>query len=315
MKLENITNALSNGLGKVKFGAIKHGPKALVVFGILSGVAAAVMACHETTKASKIMQEKQRDMDAVEKLSADETMSRKGEYTDEDRKKDILVINAQTAWKFAKLYAPSVAMGAVSIGCILASHGLMAKRNAALGAAYATVSNALKTYRGNIVERFGEDVDKEMRYSIKAKKIKATEADPETGKEKKVKKTVPVSTLDQVSDYARFFDESSDAWEKNAEYNLTFLKAQQSIANRQLQRDGYLFLNDVYRMLGIKPSKAGQEVGWLRDTKTGDGYVDFGIYDIHSEAKRDFVNGYERCILLDFNVDGPILSNVDIEEI
>ena len=42
-----------------------------------------------------------------------------------------------------------------------------------------------------------------------------------------------------------------------------------------------------------------------------DGYVSFGIYNANRETARDFVNGYERSILLDFNVDGPILDTLD----
>ena len=61
-------------------------------------------------------------------------------------------------------------------------------------------------------------------------------------------------------------------------------------------------------MLGIPKTKAGHVVGWIYDEKNpvGDNYVDFGIYDLYNERSRAFVNGYERTILLDFNVDGNI---------
>ena len=113
-----------------------------------------------------------------------------------------------------------------------------------------------------------------------------------------------------TSDYARFFDDGCLGWEKDAEHNLYILRCQQAFANQKLQAQGYLFLNDVYDMLGIPRTKAGQIVGWIYDEKNpiGDNFVDFGIYDIHNEQNRDFVNGYERTILLDFNVDGPILN-------
>ena len=110
------------------------------------------------------------------------------------------------------------------------------------------------------------------------------------------------------SDYARFFDVGNPNWEKDSEYNLMFLKRQQAYANDKLKANGYLFLNEVYDMLGIPKSKAGQVVGWIYDPEngSGDNYVDFGIYNVNREAARDFVNGYERTILLDFNVDGNI---------
>ena len=63
-------------------------------------------------------------------------------------------------------------------------------------------------------------------------------------------------------------------------------------------------------MLGIDRTKAGNIVGWIYDEKhpVGDNFVDFGIYVLDNEKARDFVNGRERSILLDFNVDGDILS-------
>ena len=68
----------------------------------------------------------------------------------------------------------------------------------------------------------------------------------------------------------------------------------------------------MYDLLGIQRTSAGQVVGWIYDESNpiGDNYVDFGIYDLHDEAKRNFVNGYERTILLDFNVDGDILNMI-----
>ena len=64
-------------------------------------------------------------------------------------------------------------------------------------------------------------------------------------------------------------------------------------------------------MLGFPPIKAGQVVGWLYDCKNpnfkGDDFVDFGIFNVDYEPNRDFVNGYERNIILDFNV-APIID-------
>ena len=95
--------------------------------------------------------------------------------------------------------------------------------------------------------------------------------------------------------------------------NRFFLLRQQDQANERLKARGYLFLNDVYEMLGIPKTKAGQIVGWVYDTNmpNGDNYVDFGIFNAYSEQARDFVNGYERTILLDFNVDGNILDLIE----
>ena len=65
-------------------------------------------------------------------------------------------------------------------------------------------------------------------------------------------------------------------------------------------------------MLGVKRTKAGAQVGWVYDEKNqnGDNYVDFGIFDIYSPKARDFVNGLEKVIVLDFNVDGCVLDMI-----
>ena len=39
-------------------------------------------------------------------------------------------------------------------------------------------------------------------------------------------------------------------------------------------------------------------------------FVDFGIYDVNKPSARDFVNGFEKSILLDFNVEGPVLQTL-----
>lgn len=110
--------------------------------------------------------------------------------------------------------------------------------------------------------------------------------------------------------YARFFDEASPCWTKDSEQNLMFLKQQEQYANDKLKQQGYLFLNEVYDMLGMPCTKAGQVVGWILEENNplGDNIIDFGLYK--SDGSRRFVNGYERTVLVDPNVDGNILDRI-----
>lgn len=112
-----------------------------------------------------------------------------------------------------------------------------------------------------------------------------------------------------VSPYARWFNEECVAWSNDPETNRYFLLLQQSYANELLRKRGYLFLNEIYDMLGIPMTKAGQVVGWIYDENnpTGDNYVNFGLINT---CNGDFVNCYEKSILLDFNVDGMILDRI-----
>jgi hypothetical protein len=64
-------------------------------------------------------------------------------------------------------------------------------------------------------------------------------------------------------------------------------------------------------MLGIDRSKAGSVVGWVITKEgTGDNFIDFGVFDGDNPRARDFVNGREGSILLDFNVDGVIYDKI-----
>lgn len=305
MKKTKISNNITRSLHKVGFKIKKHSPEILAVVGVVGVGATVVTACVATTKLSDILDETTDTIEKINETVANPDFADK--YSEEDATKDKVIVYTQTSVKIAKLYAPSVILGVASVGCFLTSHNILRKRNIALAAAYATVDKGFKEYRSRVVERFGEGLDHELRYNVKAKEFEETVVD-EDGKEKVVKKTVSVVDPNTYSDYARFFDEYCAGWSKDAEYNLMFLKKQQAYANDKLRNDGFLFLNDVYEMLGIPKTKAGQVVGWIYDEKNpvGDNFVDFGIYDVNNEVKRDFVNGYERSILLDFNVDGNV---------
>ena len=291
---------------KAMFNVKKHSPEILIVAGIAGVVTSAVMACKATMKVNEVLAETKENINKVHDVMADQGISEK-EYSKEDSARDLAIIYGKAGVKLAKLYGPAIALGGLSLTAIVCSNNILRKRNVALAAAYTAIDTSYKQYRSRVIEKFGENVDREMKYGIKAVQIEEKTVD-ENGKKKTVKKTVEVVNPYDYSDYARFFDVGTPNWEKDSEYNLMFLKRQQAYANDKLKANGYLFLNEVYDMLGIPKSKAGQVVGWIYDPEngSGDNYVDFGIYNVNREAARDFVNGYERTILLDFNVDGNI---------
>lgn len=312
MKTEML-NKVTRMFHRTSFKVQKYSPEILLGVGIVSAVGTVVLACKATTKIHTVLDEAKDKVDMIHKGVEDgEVISIvNGEekvvsYTKEDANKDLAIAYAKTGMGLTKLYGPAILLGASSLVCILASHNIIHKRNVALAAAYATIDTSFKEYRGRVVERFGKDLDRELRYNIKSHETEEIVVD-ENGKESVVKNTVTTAT---ASDYSRFFDEYCLGWRKDAEYNLMFIRQVQNWANDKLKSQGYLYLNDVYEMLGFEKTKAGQVVGWIYD-KTGelgigDNYVDFGIYDLHDEKKRDFVNGRERSVLLDFNVDGNI---------
>lgn len=294
--MKSVNGVTSKAVMKLK----KHSPEILVVAGIAGTMVSAVLACKATTKVAEILDETKGTLDTIHEGM--ETGAINGqEYTTEDGKKDTVVVYAQTGMKLAKLYGPAIILGTLSITSILASNNILRKRNVALGAAYAAIDKSFKEYRGRVIERFGEQVDTELKYGIKAKKFEEIEVDPETGKEKKVKKTVMVADPNLQSDYAVYFDSKSRNYETNPDYNRMFLKAQQAFANDKLQTRGHLFLNEVLDDLDLPRTPAGQIVGWTKDGP--DGYVNFRIVEVERETED---GRHEPALLLDFNVEGNI---------
>lgn len=294
--MKSVNGVASKAVMKLK----KHSPEILVVAGIAGTVVSAVLACKATTKVAEILDETKGTLDTIHEGM--ETGAINGqEYTTEDGKKDTVVVYAQTGMKLAKLYAPAIILGTLSITSILASNNILRKRNVALGAAYAAIDKSFKEYRGRVIERFGEQVDTELKYGIKAKKFEEIEVDPENDKEKKVKKTVMVADPNLQSDYAVYFDSKSRNYETNPDYNCMFLKAQQAFANDKLLTRGHLFLNEVLDDLDLPRTPAGQIVGWTKDGP--DGYVNFRIVEVERETED---GRHEPALLLDFNVEGNI---------
>ncbi len=285
----------------------KHSPEILLAAGVVGVVASGVMACKATLKVQEIVDDAKGKIDTIHEVSNDPSMAEK--YTEEDSKKDLAIVYTQTAVKMIKLYGPSVALGVASLGCMIGSNRILNKRNVALAAAYTAVDKSFKEYRGRVIERFGKQMDKELRYNIKAQEIEEVSVD-EKGKEVTKKSTVEVMDPNAYSPYSIVFDDGNTGWDPDPELTKYFLIQQQNWANDRLKAKGHLFLNEVYDMLGAKRTKAGAQVGWVYDEKNpiGDNYVDFGIFDIRSPKARDFVNGLEKVIVLDFNVDGVILD-------
>lgn len=299
---------LKSLLNSAKFKLEKYSPELLLGAGIIGGVAAAVMACKATTKVEQILEKTNEKLEKVKELEGDIEKAREAGYTSEDAKKDTTIIYFQTGVEFIKLYGPSILLGTTSIACILASHGIMKKRNAALAAAYAAVDQSFKDYRQRVVEKFGKDVDHELKHGIKAETIEETVTD-EKGKEKTVKKTINVA--DGVeSGYVRYFTKTNPYWDNDPNRRELFFRSQQHYANDKLRAFGHVTLNQVYDMLGFNDSKAGMVVGWIfdrNDNPVGDNYVEFDIKEVYLPNE---LGQNELAYAIDFNVDGNIYDRL-----
>lgn len=290
---------LTAKIGRSLLKAQKSSPHALFAAGVVGVVATAVMASKATLRLNEVLDDTRKDLELAKMvLSNNEDHER---YTETDYKKDLVLIQVKGAVRVSKLYAPALILGGLSIAALTGSHVILTQRNVAITAAYAALEKGYREYQQRVVNELGEDRERELRYETVEKSVK-TEVN---GKTKTIKTHVPVG---DGSIYARFFDEYNKNWTATPEYNRMFLQSQQNYANELLKARGHVFLNEVYDMLGLDRSKAGQVVGWVVDGE-GDDYVDFGLFQ-DNERARMFVNNQEPSILLDFNVDGVIYDKI-----
>lgn len=300
MKL--IPHAVTRTVSRQVLQAGKVSPNLLFGVGVVGMIGSTVLACRATLKMEQVLSEAKETIEETKSLEHRKLEEGKAEdYSSEDREKDTALIYVKTAVKVAKLYAPALLLGAASVGCLARSHSILARRNLALTAAYVAIDQAFDEYRGRVVQKYGRDEDRQLRYGSEEVDIV-----DEQGQLTTVTRVSP----DEPSMYARFFDQYSDCWSKEPEYNYAWLIGQQNWFNNLLQLRGHVFLNEVYVALGLPKTEAGQVVGWVLSKNDGDNYVDFGIFDDNQKA-RDFVNGREGAILLDFNIDGVIYDRID----
>jgi hypothetical protein len=273
--------------------AQKNSPRILMVAGLAGSVVGTVLACRATLKLSAALDDFSYEVKAVRELRED---VEEGRRSARSYHIDMAYVYGKNTSRIARLYAPAAILGATSLTAIASSHAIMTRRNTSLTAAYSALQLGFSSYRERVRAQLNEDVESDIYHDVQT-----TELIDENGKKHKVK-TVPSVPC---SPYARFFDEYSSNWTKNAELNKVFIQCQQNWANQRLQSRGHLFLNEVYDDLGLSRTQAGQIVGWTTVPGSGDGYVDFGLLE---ERNVRFAEGWERSVLLDFNVDGNVLD-------
>ena len=299
------TKTLRKSFKKAQLTVRKHSPEILMVAGVIGTVAGAVMACKETLELEDVLDECKQ-----EKMELEEQYAMCEQYSEDALKKDQVKLTIKQAAKIVKLYAPSVIMEATSIGVIFASNDIMRKRNASMAAAYATLNSMYKRYRQNVIESYGEEVDKDMRFGVKHEKV--TEIDEDGNKVKIDARIVDLdNTALAISDYSRFFQSGCKGFDSSSgRYNILYLKGIQAMFNNKLIADGYVMLNDVYRELGFDTIPEGWSIGWVYDETNpiGDNYIDFGLYEARNKNQRA-VNDWEPVILMDFNVDGNLYED------
>lgn len=304
--VETMTRAASKCGYKLK----KASPTIMIVGAAIGGVTATVLACKATIKAQDILTEHYAQVESIH-------TAKKQIESGEIQLSDITTTYVQTGLKLAKVYAPAVTLGAVSLGCMFGSHHIMSKRNASLTAAYIALDKAFEEYKSRVSDRFGSRVQEELEHNIKAVELESKSTN-EQGVEETIKEYKDIA-MQHTSPYTCIFDETVDTWQPDNMLNRNYLFLMEQAANKRLRTQGHLFLNDVLASLGTHggvtlKTPEGQIVGWIYDPNdpTRQSHVDFGVtnYVKGDDALNSFINGGERSVMLRFNCDGPIIDKI-----
>jgi hypothetical protein len=304
VSLKSLSNIVTSkaGLQLLKFR--RHSPVILFAVGTVGFVATVVLATRATMKMHDILDEHEQEVEGAKKIA--DTLEK---YSEGDHKKDLAKIHVSTGLKIARVYGPAIVVGGLSILALTGSHVILTRRYTGAVAAYAGLSKVFDEYRDRVKTRFGDQTDRELRYGTETREIvEEGEYGPEV-------KTITRVKSGEASGYAKWFDQGNRNFQSDPNYNIMFLRAQEKFLNQKLQAQGWLFLSDVYDALDIQQTQASRVVGWLKDAHvkgTGDGYVDFtaAIMNGETQEARDFFNGYNKAVLLDFNVDGMIMEQL-----
>ena len=319
--LNKVTGMASTAICAVK----KNSPTLLIIGGVVTAIGSGVGLVVATTKLSPVVEEAKRNLDTIHKCT--ENPEHKEDYTERDIKHDTTIVYAKAAKEVVKLYSIPVSLGVLSLVSFLSSYGILKKRNAAVTAAYVALDEGYKQYKARIISRFGEDVERRIRYGLKVEEIEEEIID-ENGEKKTVKKTVEVPDDSDpsvvVTDegvftvrgdtkpsiFARYFDASSDYYENDPEYNKKLIMDTEDYFNRVFPYKKQFFMNEIYEKLGLPKSREGQTHGYKYDPNGGDHQISFGLFDIYKPDNRDFVNGYTPVVLLGFPGVRPIIDEV-----
>lgn len=277
----------------------RNKPRIFMIGGIGLSAAGTVTACAATYKhIDNILDKCKNDLEAAGELPEDEAGKEKAKAI------------ASAAASVVKTYAVPAALSAAGFGSIIYANHIQEQRQEVLSSALTSVGAAYAAYKKRVEETYGKDANEAI--LTNSKPVEVTTDD---GKEVK-KETVETAEKDDLLDspFDKFFDESSRCWKDDAEENNSFLFLAEKECDRQLKREGYLLLSDVYRKLDIPITKASLVAGWVYNSEYGDeisdDYVSFGLKDIHDQAKRRFINGYENVVLLSFNCSSNIADYI-----
>lgn len=250
--------ALSKFARDTKASLSKHSPAILLGIGITGMITTTVLAVKATPKAIQLVENAKKELD-VDTLTPVETV--------------------KATWK---CYIPAAVSGAVSVACLIGSHSVNARRNAALATAYKLSETAFSEYRDSVIETIGEKKEKIVRDKVSEKQIEKN----------------PVSTTEVYvtgKGQTLFFEPLSSRYFYS---DLNKINKAENKLNKWINCDPFdsgVTLNDFYTEIGLPTTMTGDTLGWN---------LNVGLIEIYTSAQK-VAEGEEHegepCLVLNFH--------------
>lgn len=249
--------ALTKLARDMRISLSKHSPEILIGLGITGMITTTILAVKATPKALQLIENRKEELE-VETLTPLETV--------------------KTTWK---CYIPAAITGSVATACLIGSHSVNAKRNAALATAYKLSETAFTEYRESVAETIGEKKEKAVRDKVSEKQI---EQNP-------VNKTEVIVT---GKGNTLFFEPLSHRYFYS---DMEKIKRAENNLNKEIICDPFdagVTVNDFYAEIGIPGTATGDNLGWKL------GYL-IDIYPSAQMAEEGSEHEGEPCIVLNYS--------------
>ena len=334
----SLKSSITTAMGRQLLQAQKHSPTLMLATGIVGFGASLVLTARASFKVGDILDKGKEELDAV---GADES--------DENKKKRSRV-QLSTAIEIAKLYAAPVVIGAVSVALVTGSHKTLSSRYAGVTAAYAGLDKAFRSYRERVAEELGAEKETQLFHDLEEVETYEIDEEGEQTPVKilKANKGRNLSMYAKFFDECnknwrkedfmnQFFIQSKEKYADDmlkarghlflsevydmlgyertpASTQVGWIYQDQAQLEKKIGRlerelANLLKADSVKNADKIKDLREEIRVANLKLDLDSDNYVSFGIFrdPVIGQA---WVNGDERSILLDFNVDGVIWDKI-----
>ena len=162
----------------------------------------------------------------------------------------------EKAKALAPIYAPAAAVGAATILCMFGANGLNRKQQASMLAAGALMEQTYKKYRDKAEEFFGENfIEKELAKDV------PDEVETEDGKKLYYYNYLEDGEIPEERYNGYFNAIPEQVFDAKYELNRLF-------RFRCAHGNGYVTLNEFFKLLGRDPIGCGDNLGWSEELAT-----------------------------------------------